>query len=59
MSKRHWNKRLNQIGEDLEEFVDNLRKSNDMWRLSQDEVAEKILGKYQELSNKHKGVDRQ
>jgi len=40
---------INQIIEFIDNFTDELRKSNDMWRINQDEVSDKIIEKLKEL----------
>jgi len=44
---------IKELQRDIEDYVDNLRKSNDMFRKSQDEVAEMILDKIQKFKLKY------
>ena len=44
---------IKELQRDIEDYVDNLRKSNDMFRKSQDEVAEMILDRIQKFKLKY------
>ena len=43
------NETIKQVQRILEDYVDNLRKSNDLWRKSQGEIADMILDKLQDI----------
>ena len=46
---------IKELQRDIEDYVDNLRKSNDMFRKSQDEVSEMILDRIQKFKLKYLG----
>ena len=44
---------IKELQRDVEDYVDNLRKSNDMFRKSQDELADMILDRIQKYKLKY------
>jgi|GEM_PF-5251809 len=44
---------IKELQRDVEDYVDNLRKSNDMFRKSQDELADMILDRIQKFKLKY------
>ena len=49
MEQKMDNETIKQVQRILEDYVDALRKSNDLWRKSQGEIADMILDKLQDI----------